>query len=373
MTAYKVLEVNVDDMGFGGVFALVKNVIEHKPAGLQIDIACLERFVKEENVRYLNELGTQVHFVGYEGNKLVKQVVCLRNLKKLIQAEKYDCVHIHGDVANKLMISGLAAKWAGTKKIILHSHAAGVDGNHRELKKLFHNCCKGFLKHIATEFLSCSDLATAWMFPNVDRSRVVMVNNGVDLEKFRFHPQTRAVVRAELGLKDEFLVGHVGRFAYQKNHEYLLDVFEAVHKKIADAKLLLVGQGPLEGDIRRKVAEKGLQSSVIFYGVSHSVQELFQAMDVFVLPSHFEGLPIVGVEAQAAGLPVVFSEEITREAKLTQNVTYLPIGQEAVSAWSEKLEQVAALERKDTYEQLKRQGFSIQDTVNTLLSLYKRS
>lgn len=367
---YQVLEVNVDDLGLGGVYALVKNVIKNRPDTLGIDIACIERFANPENIQYVNSLGASVHYVGYEGNKIVKQFVCINNLRRLIRDGGYDCVHIHSDVAYKLLVYGLAARLAGVQKRILHSHAAGVDGSHRRMKELFHKCSRRFLKYLATDYLSCSDLATQWMFPNVDSAQVQRVNNGVDLDKFRFDPVKRVRIRQALELKDEFLIGHVGRFAYQKNHDYLIDLFAAVRTQIPNAKLLLVGEGDLKQEVRQKVARLGLSGSVIFYGISYDVQELFQAMDVCILPSHFEGLPIVGVEAQAAGLPVIFSDQITKEAQLIDEVSYLPITPEAIPVWCRKLIQVSGLERRDTYQELTEKGFRIQDTVNQLLSLY---
>ena len=126
-------------------------------------------------------------------------------------------------------------------------------------------------------------------------------------------------------MKDEILLGHVGRFCYQKNHEYLVAVFEEVRKQGINAKLLFVGDGEEKEKIYAIVKEKKLESDVIFYGTSTRVNELFQAMDIFLLPSHFEGLPIAGVEAQAAGLPVIFSDKITRQAKIITPVKYLSI------------------------------------------------
>lgn len=366
----KVLEVNVDDIGMGGVFSLVRNVIEHRPSGMQIDIATIEPFEKEENVAQLNKAGCQVHFVGFTGQKLIKQLVVMWKLSRLVRREKYSCVHIHSDVANKLLVSSVACKISGVKKIILHSHASGVDGKNRKLKKIYHNCCRRFLKYLANEYLSCSDLAAEWMFPNVAREKIRLVKNGIDLKKFQFDPQKRGVLRREAGLESAFVVGHVGRFAYQKNHMFLLDVFQKIKSKCSAAKLLLVGEGELKNDIVDAAKEKGLTDSVIFWGVSNDVAGLMMAMDVFALPSHFEGLPIVGVEAQSTGLPVFFSDCITRTARLTSNVHFLPIGQDHVDAWADAISACKSEQREDRYAELKALGYDISDTVNTLIGVY---
>lgn len=122
----KVLEVNVDDLHTGGVYSLVKNVIEHSSKEIQIDIGAIEKFVNQKNVEHFEALGSKVYYLGYEGSKWKKQIVCYKNLKKLLEEKKYDFVHIHADVANKLLVSALAAKRAGVKRVVVHSHAAGL-------------------------------------------------------------------------------------------------------------------------------------------------------------------------------------------------------------------------------------------------------
>jgi len=369
----KVLEVNVDDLNMGGVFSLVKNVILNRDPDIQIDIAAIERFANVEHKRMFQKLGTEVYDIGYDGNKWKKQLVCYWRLKKLLKTEDYDAVHIHGDVANKLLVSGLAAKHGKVKKIILHSHASGVDGNHRAMKILIHKLCRNLLKNVGSEYVACSDLAAEWMFPHIKKEQIVIVNNGVDLDRFRFCEEIREIQRKKLGAENQLLIGHVGRFCYQKNHDYLLAVISEVKKRGIKAKFLLVGEGPEEERIKRKVKEEDLGEYVIFYGVSDQIQELFQAMDIFVLPSHFEGLPIVGVEAQAAGLPVIFSDKITREARLTENVAYLGIEQENLTEWADRIQEFAAadIRREKTYYELKKRKFRVRDTAESFFALYR--
>ena len=366
----KILEVNVDDMGFGGVYSLVRNVILAKPAGTTLDIACIEPFEQQKNIDELAEHGCTVHYVGYAGNKIKKQIVILRNLKQLIRKGGYEAVHIHGDVAYKLLVYSVAARLAGVKTILLHSHASGTDGNHRGLKRKLHMASRRFLKWTGTGYVSCSDLAADWMFPNVKTGKITIIHNGVDLDKFRFDPVKRAAVRSEWGLEDAFVLGHVGRFEYQKNHTYLIDIFAAVRDRVPDARLFLVGEGSLQDEMRKKVEDLGLSDRVIFAGLSREVEKLLSGFDVFVLPSHFEGLPIVGVEAQAAGLPVLFADTITKEARLTDDAWFLPIGEGDVPQWADKLAALNGAERGDPYERLKAQHFSLDDTIQEFLDLY---
>ena len=367
-----VLEVNVDDLNTGGVYSLVKNVIENKDESVHIDIASIEKFDKQEHIDELNKYGTEVFWIGGRKNKVLKQIFCYLNLKHLLEEKRYSCVHIHADVANKLLISGLAAKNAKVEKVILHSHAAGVDGDHRAIKKMIHFFCRGFLKNIGTDLVACSDVAAKWMFPNVEMSEINIINNGVQLNKFRYNKEVRIRVRKELGMDNCFLIGHVGRFAYQKNHIFLIKVFSELVKQKENVRLLLVGEGPLEQKIRQLVEEKKLNDKVIFYGTSTCVEKLFQAMDVFALPSHFEGLPIVGVEAQASGLPVVFSDQITKKAKLTSSIAFLSIDDSEINKWVETLIGFMSIPRVDTYNQMKSEGYDLMDTVQKFLTLYKR-
>ena len=374
----KVLEVNIDDQGNGGVYSLIKNVIENKPENLEIDIAALEPFENTSNIKYLNKLGTNVHYVGYMGNKLKKQLVIYKNMIRLLKSKKYDVVHIHSDVANKLLVSGMAAKRCGVRKIILHAHATGIDGNNRNLKEKAHRLCRPRLQTLGAEYAACSYAAAKWMFPGIPKSDIKLIKNGIDLHKYAYNEKVRESVRKELNVEPEdFLIGHVGRFMYVKNHEYLIKIFANFFNEWkkrglkGNPKLLLVGDGELYDVIKKSVEKNEIADSVIFYGLSNRVHELMQAMDAFLLPSFSEGLPIVGIEAQAAGVPVLFSDKVTREAKFLQDVHFLPIDRGAIRLWSEELFKIKeGYKRSDHTDIIEKKGYSIDKTVKCLLQLY---
>jgi glycosyltransferase involved in cell wall biosynthesis len=163
----------------------------------------------------------------------------------------------------------------------------------------------------------------------------------------------------------------VGRFAYQKNHDYLIDVFSQLKKSMPQARLLLVGEGELKESVEKKAFQKGVADSVILYGVSNDIPSLMMAMDVFALPSHFEGLPIVGVEAQATGLPVIFSDCITKSAKLSSNVYYLPINKDSIQNWVDMIIKSLKTDRNAAYEELFNRGFDIRHTTQSLVKIYE--
>ncbi len=375
----RVLEVNVDDTGMGGVYSLVRSVILHKPDHLQIDLAAVVPFERKEDEEELAALGTRVFYVGTQGSILRRPFVYYRKTRRLLEQRHYDCVHIHGDTAYMLLVFAAAARDAGAKSIILHSHAAGIDRGPRRLKLALHRLARPLLRSCASCFAACSDYAAAWMYPNIPADRVQMIPNGINLSLFSFDAGRRAQVREQLGLADAFVVGHVGRFSYQKNHTFLLEAFARIHKRIPQAVLLLVGEGELMEQTRLLARRLGIEKEVIFYGISRDVASLMQAMDLFLLPSRFEGLPVAGVEAQSAGLPVIFSTHISRQSKITDPVIFLPADQEHIDRWvhnalvvykNPRLYGPAA--RIPAAGQVEKAGFSIDDTVKSFLRLYGR-
>lgn len=365
----KILEVNVDDLGFGGVYSLVTNVIKHNEGRFSIDIACIEPFVNPSNVKYLNSIGTKVEWVGSSGNKLIKQFVVFKKLSKYLKNNNYDCVHIHADLANKLLVSGLAAKKARVNSIILHSHASGVDGNHRKVKRIIHFLCKIWLPFIGTDFVACSEFAAKWMYTK--NCKATIIKNGVDLNKFRLNKEIEEEERIKLNLDSEKIIGHVGRFAYVKNHTFMIEVLNELKIRNDSVKLLLVGEGPEEDNIREIVKREKLEDYVIFYGTTNHVDRLMQIMNVFILPSFSEGLPVVGIEAQAAGVPVIYSDRISKEAKAISETCFLPIEKKNVQVWADVIEKKMKEEKYDTYDKMKSAGFDIRDTTEAFLSLYK--
>lgn len=368
----KVLEVNVDDIGHGGVYSFVINVMRHKKEkDLIMDFCAFEQFESQDHIKEIESLGGHVYYAGYSGNKLIKQIVCQKKLEMLVKENQYDVVHIHSDVANKLLGYAKACKKAGVNHIIVHSHSSGIDHGYRIFKEVLHRLAKVRLNGVAEVYAACSDYAAEWMYNSKLRkkSKIIIINNGIDIEKFKYDIKIRNKWRNELELDGKVVLGHVGRFDYQKNHAYLIDVFSAIEKRRQNVVLLLIGEGEGKKDIEEKVKKLGLSDKVMFLGVTNKVHELLQAMDLFLLPSHFEGLPISGVEAQAAGLPVIFSNKITREAQLTSNVRFASI-EGTPEEWADYAEELIQCERKDTSQELVNKGFDNMTSIRKLESIY---
>ena len=292
----------------GGVESVIMNYYRHLDhSKVQFDFICDEdstRIPYDE----IKKLGGRVFLVPKYQN-LSKY---LKALEKLFKENQYRIVHSN---INTLSVFPLyAAKKAGVPIRISHSHSTS---NPKEWKRnLIKNILRPFSKRYATDYFACSEVAGRYLFGNkaFDRGEVKIIHNAIDVEKFKFDEVARKKLRKEFGIKDSTVViGHVGRFVQQKNHTFLVDVFNEYHKKNLDSKLLLVGSGPLEDEIKKKVERLGFKDSVLFLGQRDDINKLYSVMDIFCLPSLYEGLPVVGVEAQAAGLPTIFSNRISEE------------------------------------------------------------
>lgn len=245
---------------------------------------------------------------------------CQHDLWRLFQQEGWRIVHSH---INALSVFPLrAAKKAGVPVRIAHSHSTSGKGEYAK------NTLKAVLKTQANRYpthrFACSEYAGEWLFGK--NAQYEVMYNAIDLNRFCFNAEARAQARADLGLVgDQFAIGHVGRFTAQKNHPFLIDVFSQVVKRRDDAVLLLVGTGEAEASVKDLVAERGLSDRVRFLGQRSDANRLYQAFDAFALPSLYEGLGLVGVEAQVAGLPCFLSDAITREVDVTGTSRFLPI------------------------------------------------
>ena len=304
----------------GGVEAVVMNYYRNIDRNkVQFDFICDD---DSTNIPYkeIEKLGGRVFLIPpYQ--KIHKYN---KELKKLFLKENYKIVHSH---INTLSIFPLrVAKKVGIPVRIAHSHSTT---NKKEWKKnLLKQVLRPFSKIYATNYFCCSELAGRWLFGNkeYDKGNVYLLNNAIDVDKFKFDENIRRLKRKELNItEDTLVIGHVGRFVQQKNHEFLIDIFNEIHKENKNYLLLLVGQGPLENKIKQKVKDLEIDKNVIFLGQRNDINELYQAMDIFILPSLYEGLPVVGIEAQAAGLTCLLSNKMTKETKVLNSTKFIDL------------------------------------------------
>ncbi len=293
----------------------------------------------------------------------------MRQYYQIFKENHYSIVHCH---MNTLSVFPLFEAWrAGIPVRIAHSHSTAAAGEGK--KTLMKYMLRPFAKVFPTHYCACSELAGEWLFNKnfCHTGKVHLVKNAIDVDHFSYNENTRNRVREELGINNQFVVGHVGRFMYQKNHSFLIDIFNEVHKQNANSVLLLIGDGPLKEQIQQKADRLGLSDSVLFLGLRRDVPELLQAMDVFVLPSFYEGLPVVGVEAQTAGLPCILSDAMTRETKITKLASFQSLSQPP-EAWARQALSFAEFERAKTDQKIEAAGFDIETEAKELENFYLR-
>jgi len=250
-----------------------------------------------------------------------------------------------------------------------HSHIAGSEFN---LKSFLKRMLRYPIRYKADYLFACSKLAAKWMFGTKSKYAKI-IHNAISTEKFEFDKRTRQKKRKELGIDGKYIIGHVGRFAKQKNHTYLIDIFYQLKKINTEVCLLLIGDGELKNDIKKKVNKLNLSNNIKFAGVRGDVDELLQAIDVFVLPSLYEGLPVTLVEAQCSGLKIFASDTITDEVDITDLVNFLSINQDPAN-WAlsinDSLEKLSNQERSRYAVELSKSNYSINKTANELENFY---
>ena len=254
-------------------------------------------------------------------------------LIKLFKENQYKIVHSH---INTLSVFPLfAAKCAGVPVRIAHNHSTAAKGETK--KNILKYMLRPFAKVYATHYAACSEYAAEWLFgkKTVAEGKVTIFNNAIDLDKFKFDENVRNEVRKELGIEDKFVIGHVGRFCYQKNQEFLIDVFEEVYKQNQNAVLLLIGDGENKKNIEQKVNDMKLKN-VMFLGNRNDVYRLYNAMDVFAFPSRYEGLGMAAVEAQVCGAKTIISESVPKDAIISSNTEQLFLA-DGIDVWAGKI------------------------------------
>lgn len=279
-----------------------------------------------------------------------------------ILSNGYDVIHLQTSHWRGFAIEKIA-KEIGIPKVILYSNMTNVpdkEGKSREMERRRHFQQRELLtEDMATDFVACSEAAAEWLYGDrIPKEKIKIVPYAIELEDYKYNENARKKYREVLGIKNEFVIGHVGRFEYQKNHEFLLDVFQDIARIDNQVKLLLVGVGELQETVKRRVKELGIESKVIFTGKRNDVAGLMQAMDVFAFPSRHEGFGIVLIEAQAAGLKCITSKGIPSEARITDNIEFLELNKKI---WVDSiLKYKDGYVRKDMSEIMEAKGWGMK-------------
>lgn len=290
-----------------------------------------------------------------------------RNYRKSLdrffkEHKEYRIVHSHLDCLSAYPLK--AAKENGVPVRIAHAHTTLVDSNLKKYIKLY---SKKLIPKYATDLFACGELAGEWMF---EGQPFQIMNNAIDTKKYLFNENIRKKIRKELKIMDnEYVIGHVGNFTPPKNHAFIIDIFHEICKRTKNVRLVLTGGGNDSRQYQEMARELGVADRIIFTGVRTDVPDLMQAFDVFLFPSIYEGLPVTLVEAQAAGLHCIVSDQVTREVQITDLIEFLALN-ENKDTWIERILKYEDADRENMLEKIRQGKYDIEENARWLEEFY---
>ena len=366
----RVTEVNLTDLGgaFSLIYSIQKELYGREETDVVLDYFSMGKFKNEAIIAEIEQMGGKIFSADLRHNRLVGFIRLPGVFYKYCKENKVETVHIHGDSAYLLQMYSVPAKLAGVKNIIVHSHSTALNGNYRRIKTALHKLFRPFIGKSANRYLSCSNLATKWMYPEQIQSKAVLLKNGVDISKFEFAEEMRKRYRDKLGIEEETVaVAVVGDMSYPKNPMFICDVMKDLEDRY---KLFFIGDGPCRKKVENYVMQNGLSDKVVFLG-RRNVSELLNAMDIFAMPSRSEGLPVSGVEAQANGLPCIFASTITKQVGILNTAHFVDI--ESPERWADTIKHLKlnVNNRVAAAKLVEENGFDIHDTAECLYRIYR--
>lgn len=293
----------------------------------------------------------------------------IKNLKKIFMKEKYDVVHAHLMFNNGIILK--AAYDTGIKKRISHSHSTSSGKNEGIIYKIYSSNMRRMILKYATDIVGCGTDAGRYLYgKDIFDSSGVIINNGIDINKYKYDENIQNKIKKELGLTNNLVIGHVGRFVDTKNHEFLIDIFYEISKIREDVRLLLIGDGELRKEVESKIKRLKIEDKVIMMGVRMDIEIVQQAIDVFVFPSKYEGFPVTIVEAQAASIPCIVSDSVTDKVKITDLVEFLSL-EDSIENWSKKIMNKMMSKKIDKSNEMIKSGFDIKTLIKKMESIYE--
>ena len=347
----KVLQI-IDGYNFNGIIKLMLEVEKN-----------IDKNIKFDYLTALN-ICNEFNSLNIDRRSLKGRIIYNHRLRKYLKENKYDIVHINSGAFFFTLSCALICKLSGIKNIIVHSHNVPKIS---KIKKLFIRILNPIYRKITKVHLTCSNLASKSLYTKLDD--VIIIKNGIDIDKYKYNESTRNKYRKELNIIDKKVYGHVGRFSKQKNHNFLIDLFYEIQKKENDAILILIGDGPLKKEIEDKVNSLNISDKVLFLGFRDDIDKLLNTFDIFIFPSLYEGLPITLIEAQTNGVPIVVSNNITSEANISNN--YYTVDNYDINSWINTISNIKINNRKDSYKNTIKNGYDIKKISKQLEKIYK--
>jgi len=369
----RVLHINYGSKTFGGVSALLMNVLPYIDSEeFAFDFLTPNETTYSDYRELIEGKGGRIFELGIDNRPAMGKVKLIFALKKFFKEHDYDIVHIHSGNVSFNCACLMAVKRFTRSLAFVHSHNASDDGR---IKSILIQPAIRYISLRSDVKVACSYKAARHMFPGQGKDAFIL-KNGIEAERFRFDEAERKRLRNELGVGEaEYLIGHIGRFAAQKNQEFALRAFALLLDEMPEAAIVFVGGGELLEEIEKKTEALRLADKVRFAGPVDDTAPYYSAFDVFFLPSLYEGLAIVGIEAQTSGLPVVSSRAMPEEAVFTENVNRLSLAK-GEAAFAEALKEAGRTpdkERAEAYKATAEAGYGIADTARDLEGLYRKA
>lgn len=357
----KILYIIGGIMKYGGIEAYIMNYYRHlDKEKLQIDFVVHGDGVGAFDHEITNN-GGKIYHVPVKSKNFIGNIV---ELRRIMNNSDYDIVHVHMDGMNAIPLK--IAKDTGIKVRISHSHNTGCVTQNK-IKVFLNEKAKTKIAKYATHLWGCSKEACEWLYGTSEKYEIIP--NAIEVDKFIFNQAKREELKKQLGLEDKIIIGHIGRMEYQKNHEFLLKIVAKLKEKVDNIILVCIGTGSLEMKIKDQIKELGIEDNVILLGIRNDVAELNNMFDLFLLPSRFEGLPVVAIEEQSNGLWCLLSNNITKEVNITGKCKFLSVDS-GTDSWVSECVKLLNEERSITKEYIRVAGYDICEAAQKLQARY---
>lgn len=355
----RVLYVNGNILKRGGIESFMMNYFRHiDREKVRIDFL-VHGYEKGVYDAEIEASGCKIYHVPTKSKHPIKYV---RELRALFKQEKFDIVHSHLDAMSGWILK--IAKECDVPVRIAHSHNTDHLTTNR-IKRIVNNYAMKQIPCYATDLFACSSDAGRWLFGN---QRFQIINNAIDMPQYAFDEEKRKAIRDYFGWQDQFVIGHVGRFDYQKNQELLIEIIPEVIGQRDNAMFVFVGDGDDLVKAKELANKLGVGNKCVFLGSRNDVYDIYNAFDIFALPSRFEGLGIVAIEAQTNGLECLLSDRIPESACICNSVNKLPI--EDKNAWIKSIIECTGMRHLTNYERVVKAGYSIDRAAEKLMCFY---
>lgn len=367
MSQIRILHI-IRQMNQGGaenfIMNLYRNIDKNK---VQFDFLVYKKGVFDDEIK---QLGGNIFYSKYI-TEIGQYRYCKELLKFFKEHTEYKVVHSHLDQVSGIILE--VAKKAGIKERISHSH--NTKNRNGILGKIYKKYLQSKINKNATQYFACGEDAAKWLFKE-KASQATIIPNGIDLDRFKYNEETRNRIRKELNIeKDTFVCGHIGRFSEQKNHEFLIKIYKEYQKTNTNSKLILVGDGKLREKIEEEVKKEKIEENVMFLGNRKDSENLYQAFDLLLFPSLFEGMSLVTLEAQAEGLPILCSDTIDKNTNITNTIEFMSL-QEDARNWAKKIQEMPKTRNLQNNKILEKTDYNVKNLAKKMeekyIDLYKR-